>query len=60
VLAKAVQNMPQSKRLWLMASRCEEDVKLKAKILRRALEQIPTEVDLWKQLVGLEEPEEAK
>jgi len=43
-----------------MASRCEEDVKLKAKILRRALEQIPTEVDLWKQLVGLEEPEEAK
>lgn len=43
-----------------MASQCEDDGKVKAKILRRALEQIPTEVDLWKELVGLEEPEEAK
>jgi len=30
--------MPSSKRLWIMAARCEQDVKIKIKILRRALE----------------------
>ena len=59
-LAKAVQNMPTSKRLWQQAAISENDLKLRAKIYRRALEQLPREVDLWKECVKLEQPDEAK
>ena len=59
-LAKAVQNMPTSKKLWMMAARKEEDSKLKAKVFRKALEQLPQEIDLWKECVKLSEPDEAK
>ena len=38
VLAKAVQNIPASKKLWLIAAQHESDPKLKSKVLRRALE----------------------
>ena len=38
----------------------EADLKLRAKIYRRSLEQLPREVDLWKACVQLELPEEAK
>lgn len=59
-LAKGVQNMPTSKKLWQQAALKESDPKLRAKIYRRALEQLPREVDLWKNCVELEQPEEAK
>lgn len=52
--------MPKSKRLWLMAAHKETDVKVKSKILKRALEHLPGEVDIWKECIELEEPEEAK
>ena len=38
----------------------ESNLALRAKIYRRALEQLPREVDLWKACVQLEQPEEAK
>jgi pre-mRNA-processing factor 6 len=44
----------------MLAAQKEEDPKIKSKIYRRSLEHLPTEVDLWKMLVELEEPEEAK
>lgn len=59
-LAQAVQNMPKSKRLWMLAARKELDPKIKSKILKRALEQLPNEVEIWKECIELEEPEEAK
>ena len=59
-LAKAVSNMPQSKKLWLMGAQSEKDVQLRSKVLRRALEHIPTEVDVWKELIQIENEEEAK
>lgn len=52
--------MPTSKRLWQQAAVSENDLKLRAKIYRRALEQLPREVDLWKECVKLEQPDEAK
>jgi pre-mRNA-processing factor 6 len=52
-LAQAVQNMPKSKRLWLMAASKETDPKVKSKILKRALEHLPTEVELWKECIEL-------
>ena len=59
-LAKAVQNMPRSKRLWQQAALKEENLQLRARIYRRALEQLPREVDLWKECVQLDKPDEAK
>ncbi len=53
-LAKAVQSIPTSKKLWLLAASKEDDPKLKSKILKRALEILPLEVDLWMNLVELE------
>lgn len=52
--------MPKSKKLWIMASRKEEDKEDKLKVLMKALEQIPDDVDLWKEAISLQEPEEAK
>ena len=59
-LAKSVQNMPNSKKLWMMAAKKEDDPKVKVKVYRRALEHLPNEVDLWKECVSLEQPEQAK
>lgn len=59
-LGQAVQNMPKSKRLWLMAAHKETDSKTKSKILKRALEHLPAEVEIWKECIELQEPEEAK
>jgi pre-mRNA-processing factor 6 len=52
-----VQNIPKSKKLWILASEKEQDVLLKQKVLRKALEHLPGEEDLWKMLVELEQPE---
>jgi len=53
-LGKAVQHMPTSKRLWIMAAKREDDPKQRAKVFRKALEHLPTEVQLWKECVQLE------
>jgi pre-mRNA-processing factor 6 len=58
--------MPKSKKLWLQAAQKEFDQnpkdgnKHKLSILRKALEYIPSDVDLWKQTVALADKEEAK
>ena len=54
-LAKSVSNIPTSKRLWMLAAQKEDNPKVKSKVLRRALEHLPTDEDIWKELVGLED-----
>lgn len=38
----------------------EKDLKMKIKTLRKALEYISNDVELWRATIELEEPEEAK
>lgn len=58
--------MPKSKKLWLQAAQKEGDLypkeanSKKLEVLRRALEFIPQDVDLWKQTIALAEKDEAK
>lgn len=58
--AQALQKIPTSRKLWLLASQTEPDVKLKIKVLKRALEYLPAELQIWKELVSLSEELEAK
>lgn len=44
----------------MLAASKEEDLKIRSKVLRRALEQLPSDEDIWKELVGLEDQDEAK
>lgn len=44
----------------MKAADIEEDTKGKRKVYRKALEQIPTSVRLWKAAIELEEPEDAR
>jgi pre-mRNA-processing factor 6 len=39
----------------MLAAQKEDDPKVKSKVLRRALEHLPTDEDIWKELVGLED-----
>lgn len=43
-----------------MGAQTEKDLQLRSKVLRRALEHIPTEVEIWKELIQLENEDEAK
>ncbi len=52
--------MPKSKKLWLQASNQETDITIKKQILLKALDQLPTDLELWKTTVQLASPEEAK
>lgn len=61
IVARAVQRIPRSPKIWIKASMLEKEVENKKAVLRRALEFIPDSVALWKATVELEEnPEEAK
>lgn len=61
ILARAVQNIPQSVKIWLKAASLEQDVKGKMRVLRKAVEYIPNSVTLWKDLINLEDnPDDAK
>ncbi|WRT66209.1 uncharacterized protein IL334_003162 [Kwoniella shivajii] len=61
ILGRAVQNVPQSVKIWLKAASLESDVKSKKRVLRKALEFIPNSVRLWKETVNLEDdPEDAR
>ncbi|KAF8635343.1 hypothetical protein AX15_000461 [Amanita polypyramis BW_CC] len=54
ILARAVQHVGQSIKIWLQASNLEHDVVAKKRVLRKALEVIPNSARLWKVLVNLE------
>jgi hypothetical protein len=43
--------MPKSLKLWLQASRKEQDADIKKQILLKALEQLPSDIDLWKETI---------
>lgn len=61
ILANAVQELPQSVRIWMRAVELEAEVKAKKRVLRKALEYIPASVRLWKETVKLEDnPEDAR
>ncbi|ORX36867.1 PRP1 splicing factor, N-terminal-domain-containing protein [Kockovaella imperatae] len=61
VLGKAVQNVPQSVKIWLKAASLESEPAAKKRVLRKALEFVPNSVRLWKETVNLEEdPEDAR
>ncbi|KAJ2548858.1 U4/U6 x U5 tri-snRNP complex subunit Prp1 [Coemansia sp. RSA 1933] len=63
ILSSAARNLPRSVRIWQAAADLERragDAKAQKRILQRALEFVPTSVVLWKDAVGLEEPEEAR
>ena len=54
------RQIPQSVRLWVKASELEAEVLNKKRVLRKALEHVPTSVALWKEAVKLEEPDDAR
>ncbi|EPQ26135.1 uncharacterized protein PFL1_06343 [Pseudozyma flocculosa PF-1] len=61
ILARAVQHLSQSVKIWLKAVDLENDPESKKRVLRKSLEYIPNSVKLWKELVNLEEnPEDAR
>eukprot|EP01006_Ploeotia_vitrea_P053379 TRINITY_DN67781_c5_g4_i1.p1 TRINITY_DN67781_c5_g4~~TRINITY_DN67781_c5_g4_i1.p1 ORF type:complete len:953 (+),score=126.03 TRINITY_DN67781_c5_g4_i1:56-2914(+) len=60
ILARAVQQIPHSVKLWSQAHKLETDVKKKKAVLRKALEIIPNSVRLWQEAVELETAEDAK
>ncbi|KAG8788064.1 hypothetical protein FRB91_008696 [Serendipita sp. 411] len=61
ILAKAVQHLDQSVKIWMAAAELEGDPKAKRKVLRTAVEHIPKSVKLWKEVVNMEAtPEDAR
>ncbi len=60
VLARGVAANPNSVKLWMQASRLEADVMAQSRVLRRALERIPTAVRLWKSAVELANEDDAR
>ena len=60
IVAQAVQNLPNSVRIWIKAADLEEEMKAKKKVFRKALENIPNSVRLWKAAIELEEESDAK
>lgn len=60
ILVKSIANMPKSKKLWMAMANIEKDKKMKIKTLRKALNYISNDVELWRAAIELEEPEEAK
>ncbi|KAI5478731.1 hypothetical protein MNV49_004656 [Pseudohyphozyma bogoriensis] len=61
IMANAVQELPQSVRIWMRAVELEAESKGKKRVLRKALEYIPASVKLWKETVKLEEnPDDAR
>ena len=54
--------MPKSKKLWMQAAKKEEEshqkaedgIKKKLETLKKALEHIPNDIDIWKEAIALE------
>ena len=59
-MAQGVRTLQQSVKLWVKATELEVDVTAKRRVLRKALEQLPSSVKLWKMLVEMEQPEDAR
>ncbi|KAI9219020.1 PRP1 splicing factor, N-terminal-domain-containing protein [Blastocladiella britannica] len=55
ILAKAVRHLPTSVKIWLHASKLEQDPLASKRVVRRALEFIPHSVTLWKTAISLED-----
>ena len=60
MVAQGVRALQQSVKLWVKATELETDVAAKRRVLRKALEQLPSSVKLWKLLVEMEQPEDAR
>jgi pre-mRNA-processing factor 6 len=61
ILAKAIQHVPESVKVWLKAKDLEQDLQAQKRVLRKALEHVPTSVKLWKTAISAEEdPEDAR
>lgn len=58
IMARALENVPASSKLWSKAAQIEDDPLKKRKLLQRGLEKNPNSAELWKNLVELEENEE--
>jgi pre-mRNA-processing factor 6 len=60
ILVKSITNMPKSKKLWMAMANIEKDKTMKIKTLRKALNYISNDVELWKAAIELETHDEAK
>ena len=47
-------------RIWIKAADLEQEPRAKKKVFRKALEQIPNSVRLWKAAIELETPSDAR
>lgn len=54
------RHLPESVRLWLKSCCLEKDLISKKAIFRKALDKIPSSVQLWKSFIDLEDPTEAR
>jgi pre-mRNA-processing factor 6 len=59
LLARGVQQLPNSVKLWMQAARIEVDDAAKRRVLRKALERNSNSVRLWKAAVELHEEDAA-
>lgn len=60
VAAQAVDRLPASVKIWQAAADLENEDGARKKVLRKALMEVPQSVELWKQLVNMEEDHEAR
>lgn len=60
ILATAVRRLPQSVRIFLRAAESEQHTEDRRRVLRKALENVPDSVVLWKAAVELEDAEDAR
>lgn len=60
VIAQGVKANPNSVKLWMQASKLEDDTANKSRVLRKGLEHIPDSVRLWKAVVELANEEDAR
>ena len=60
ILARGVVSLPRSTEIWIAAAKLEETDERKRRVLRKALENIPNSVRLWKAVVDLSSEEDAR
>jgi pre-mRNA-processing factor 6 len=60
ILTKGIMNLPGSVKLWIQAAQLEQDTLYKSRVLRKALEQNPKSIPLWKAIVDLASEKDAR
>ena len=60
ILARGVVSLPRSTEIWIAAAKLEETDERKRRVLRKALENVPNSVRLWKAVVDLSAEEDAR